>query len=90
MYTLIDFYADWCGPCIAMKPVFEEVEKEFGSKISFKKVNVDEDSEQAQKYGIMSIPTFVIVDEDGKELDRRMGAMPKAQLVSFIENQINK
>lgn len=87
MIQLIDFYADWCGPCIAMKPVFEEVEKEFKDKVEFKKVNVDSDPSEAQKYGIMSIPTFVIVKDD-KEVDRRMGAMPKDQLVSFIQNNL--
>lgn len=87
MIQLIDFYADWCGPCIAMKPVFEEVEKQFEGKVTFKKVNVDSDPSEAQKYGIMSIPTFVIV-KDEKEVDRRMGAMPKDQLVSFIQNNI--
>lgn len=87
MIQLIDFYADWCGPCIAMKPVFEEVEKQYEGKVTFKKVNVDSDPSEAQKYGIMSIPTFVIV-KDGKEVDRRMGAMPKDQLVSFIENNL--
>ena len=87
MIQLIDFYADWCGPCIAMKPVFEEVEKQYEGKVTFKKVNVDADPSEAQKYGIMSIPTFVIVKDD-KEVDRRMGAMPKDQLVSFIDSNL--
>jgi len=87
MIQLIDFYADWCGPCIAMKPVFKEVEEQFKGKVAFKKVNVDSDPSEAQKYGIMSIPTFVIV-KDEKEVDRRMGAMPKDQLVSFIQNNL--
>lgn len=87
MIQLIDFYADWCGPCIAMKPVFEEVEKQYEGKVTFKKVNVDSDPSEAQKYGIMSIPTFVIVKDD-KEVDRRMGAMPKDQLVSFIDSNL--
>lgn len=84
MNTIIDFYADWCGPCIAMKPIFEEVEKEFDGKINFKKVNVDENPAEAQKFGIMSIPTFVIVGEDGSVVDKRMGAMPKEQLVAWL------
>jgi thioredoxin 1 len=86
MKTLVDFYADWCGPCIAMKPVFEELEKKYSSKINFKQVNVDEDQTEAQKFGVMSIPTFVILDENGTELDRKMGAMTKDQFESWIES----
>ena len=87
MVELIDFYADWCGPCQAMKPIFEEVEKEFAGKIEFKQVDVEENHEMAQKYGVMSIPTYVIV-KDGEEVARKMGAMPKESLSSWIESNL--
>ncbi|NCT55576.1 thioredoxin fold domain-containing protein [bacterium] len=85
MNTLIDFYADWCGPCIAMKPVFESLKSSHGSKINFKQVNVDEDPAQAQKFGVMSIPTFVVIDKEGKEIDRKMGAMPKESFEEWVK-----
>ncbi|MEN9389730.1 MAG: thioredoxin [Candidatus Parcubacteria bacterium] len=87
-YTLIDFYADWCGPCQVMKPVFAEVEKDYASKIEFKKVDVDADSAMAAQYGIMSIPTFVIL-KDGKEVSRKLGAMPKEALKSWLDSSLN-
>lgn len=86
-YTLIDFYADWCGPCQVMKPVFAEVEKDYVGKIEFKKVDVEADSAMAAQYGIMSIPTFVIL-KDGKEVSRKLGAMPKDALKSWLDSSM--
>lgn len=88
MITFIDFYADWCGPCKIMKPVFEEVEKEYKGKVDFQKVDVEADVEMASKFGIMSIPTFVILKDD-QEVDRKMGAMPKEALTSWLDSQIS-
>lgn len=88
MNTLIDFYADWCGPCIAMKPVFNELEEKYKGKINFEKVNVDENPTEAQKFSVMSIPTFVIKDKDGKEIDRRMGAVPKDQFEEWVKSHL--
>src|SRR4030043_303027 len=73
---LIDFYADWCGPCVVMKPVIEELEKEFAGKIEVKKINVDESEEETAKYGVMSIPTYLVL-QDGQEGDRFVGAPSK-------------
>lgn len=87
MITLIDFYADWCPPCRIMDPVMEEIGKEFEGRVTFEKVNVDEDREKAQKFMVMSIPTFVIV-KDGKEIDRKMGAVPKEVMAEWIESSL--
>ena len=87
MISLIDFYADWCGPCKMMAPIFEEVEKTYEGKIEFKKVDVEAEDAEASKYQVMSIPTFVIL-KDGKEIDRRMGAMPKEMLTSWIDEHL--
>lgn len=73
---LVDFEADWCGPCIAMKPVVEELEKELIGKVEVKKINVDENQDEASKYGVMSIPTLLIL-KDGKEVDRFVGVQSK-------------
>jgi len=73
---LVDFYADWCGPCIVMKPVIDEIEKELAGKIEVKKINVDENQYEANKYGVMSIPTYLVL-KDGKEVERFVGAQSK-------------
>lgn len=81
----IDFYADWCGPCVAMKPVLEELEKELAGKVEIKKIDVDERQDEASKYGVMSIPTYLIL-KDGKEVDRFVGVTSK----EAINDKISK
>lgn len=83
MIKLLDFWAPWCGPCKIMDPVLEEIEKELKDKIEVVKINVDEDVATASKYGVMSIPTYVI-EKDGKEISRRVGVTPKAELVKML------
>lgn len=83
MMKFIDFWAPWCGPCKIMNPIVEELEKEF-KDVEFEKVNVDEKSETASKYGVMSIPTFVI-EKDGKEVGRKVGATGKDELVKLLK-----
>ena len=80
---LVDFYADWCGPCIVMKPVIDEIEKELAGKIEVKKINVDENQYEANKYGVMSIPTYLVL-KDGKEVERFVGA----QIKEIMKNKI--
>jgi thioredoxin 1 len=86
MLKLLDFYADWCGPCKIMAPVLEEIEKNYQGKIEFQKVDVEANEQLAGQYDIRSIPTFVLVKE-GKEMDRRMGAMPKEMLKDWLDSQ---
>ena len=83
MVKFLDFWAPWCGPCQMMMPVIEELEKEFDGKVEFVKINVDEDSQTASKYGVMGIPTF-IVEKDGKEAARKTGATSKEELSKMI------
>lgn len=87
MIKLIDFYADWCGPCKVMKPIFDELKPEYEGKVEFEKIDVEADSAKAAQFGVMSIPTFVILKDD-KEVARRMGAMPKETLKGWIDENL--
>ena len=87
MIKFLDFYADWCGPCKAMDPIVKELEKDYEGKIEFQKVDVEAENELAGKYGIMNIPTFVIIKDD-KEVDRKSAAMPKEMLKSWIDSHL--
>lgn len=82
--VVVDFWAPWCMPCRMLIPIFQELEKEING-ISFGKVNVDENAELAQRFGIMSIPT-IIMFLNGKEMDRLVGAIPKDELKTNILN----
>ena len=81
--VLIDFWANWCGPCRMMDPVVEELEKEMGDKVKVCKVNVDENHELAEKYEIMTIPAFIIV-KNGAETGRTIGVQPKEDILKLI------
>lgn len=83
MIKLLDLWAVWCGPCRIMEPVLEEIEKEFAGKIEIVKINVDEKPAEASKYGVMSIPTYIVL-KDGKEVGRRVGVTPKVELVKML------
>lgn len=80
---LIDFWAPWCSPCKMMNPVLEELEKELEGKVEFEKVNVDEKPFEAAQFGVMSIPTFVVL-KDGQEVGRRIGVVSKAELLKLV------
>lgn len=82
---LLDFYADWCGPCKIMNPIIDEIETELKDKITVERINVDSDSEKASKYGVMSIPTYVI-EKDGKEVGRRIGVTAKSELLKLLSS----
>lgn len=81
--VLVDFYADWCGPCKMLAPVLEDVSKEHAD-IAFVKVNVDQVQELAAKFNVMSIPTLIVF-ANGKAVKQTMGFMPKAELNKFLE-----
>lgn len=74
--VLVDFFAEWCMPCLMMAPVVEELSEEFKGKIKFGKVNVDENSKLAQKFEVTSIPTFVVL-KDGNKIGQFIGAIPQ-------------
>ena len=82
---LWDFYADWCAPCQIMNPLLEELEEELKGKVTFKKINVDQDNQTAAQYNIMSIPTFLIF-KDGKVVDQLIGVQSKEVLLKKLRS----
>ena len=81
---LVDFWATWCGPCQATAPILEELAKEYAGKIDFAKVNVDENSPLASKYGVAAIPTMLIF-KDGKAVQQIVGYKPKKELKKSLD-----
>ncbi|MFL8937591.1 MULTISPECIES: thioredoxin [Rossellomorea] len=81
--VLADFWAPWCGPCKMIAPVLEELDSEMGDKVKIVKVDVDENQETAGKYGVMSIPTLVVL-KDGEVVDKVIGFQPKEALAELL------
>ncbi|OIO34672.1 MAG: thioredoxin [Candidatus Omnitrophica bacterium CG1_02_41_171] len=83
--VLVDCWAPWCQPCLIVAPIVEELAKEYQGKVKFCKLNVDENSDIAARYGIMSIPTLLIFKE-GKVVDQIIGAVPKEMISEKLDN----
>ena len=84
MLKLLDFWAEWCGPCKFMEPILEDLEKELEGKVAIEKINVDENLDKSNKFQVMSIPTYVILKDD-KEVERIIGATSKENLLKAIQ-----
>lgn len=84
--TVVDFYADWCGPCRKMGPILEEVETEL-TNVKFAKINTDNNLEMAKKYQVSGLPTLMVF-KNGEPIERIVGLMPKSSIITNIERYI--
>lgn len=84
---LIDFYADWCGPCKIVAPIMEELSEEYKGKVNFYKINTENEQELASAFGISSIPSLLFVPKDGQP-QMAVGALPKESMVKVIEDEL--
>ena len=85
--VLVDYWAEWCGPCKMIAPILDEIATSYQGKLRIAKVNVDENAHLTQKYGIRSIPTLMLF-KDGNVQAQKIGALSKSQLAAFIETNI--
>ena len=85
--TVVDFWAEWCGPCRAIGPVIEDLSKEYAGRINVGKVNVDHNPDTSINYGITSIPAILFI-KGGKVVDKLVGAQPKGNFIKKIEQHL--
>lgn len=85
--SVVDFWAPWCGPCLALGPTIEALATEYEGRVNIGKVNTDENAELSMKYGITSIPCILFI-KDGKVVDKQVGAVPKAALERKIVSHL--
>ncbi len=85
--VLLDYWAEWCGPCRSIAPILEEIAKEYAGRITVAKMNVDENQETPQKYNVRGIPTLMLF-KNGNIEATKVGALSKSQLIAFVDSHI--
>ena len=85
--VLVDFWAEWCGPCRMIAPALEEISRELGEKVTVAKLNIDDNPDAPARYGVRGIPTMILF-KDGQPAATKVGAAPKSALQSWLEGQL--
>ncbi|WP_293010400.1 MULTISPECIES: thioredoxin [unclassified Oscillibacter] len=85
--AMVDFWADWCGPCKMVGPTVEKIAADYDGRALVAKVNIDQEPELAQRFGVMSIPTLVFL-KNGEEFDRKVGVMPEAAFTAVLDESL--
>ncbi|AOX17612.1 thioredoxin TrxA [Kozakia baliensis] len=85
--VLVDFWAEWCGPCKMIAPALDEIGKEYQGRVKVAKVNIDENPDAPTRYGVRSIPTLIVF-KNGQPVAQKTGALPKSQLKAWVESTI--
>ena len=85
--TVVDFFADWCGPCRKLSPILEEVEQELSDRVKFTKINTDENLDSAKEYQVSGLPTLLLF-KNGEVVERMVGLMPKSSIITNIEKHL--
>jgi len=85
--VLVDFWAEWCGPCKMIAPILDEVSKDYGDKLQIAKLNVDENQQVPAKFGIRGIPTLILF-KNGTVAAQKVGALSKSQLTAFLDSHL--
>jgi thioredoxin 1 len=85
--VLVDFWAEWCGPCRMIAPALEEISREMGEKVTIAKLNIDDNPDAPAKYGVRGIPTMILF-KNGQPAATKVGAAPKSALQSWLEGQL--
>lgn len=84
---LVDFWAEWCGPCKQLAPVLDEIATDMSDKLTIVKVNIDENPESPQKYNVRGIPTMILF-KDGEPVATKVGSVPKSKIIEWLEESI--